>query len=203
MNETNVIRPSWWYAVPGIFLIAVGAGLFAYAIYTGLTHLTESLTQVVVPGKAELELKTPGKYTVFLEEQSVVNGRIYSTTQSVNGLTCIVENQAGTQKPPLQRPSFSTNYSFNGRAGNSVLEFDISQTGKYEFSCGYPEDRKGPETVVAVGTGVSEKILQTVGRSLLAMFGGCGTGLVIILVVYSMRDKEKKRRRWAGVSYSS
>lgn len=199
MNEANAIRPSWWYAVPGILLIVVGAGLFAYFLFTGIFHLTDLLTQVVVPGKAELELKTRGKYTVFLEEQSVVNGRIYSTTQSVNGLTCAVEDQAGTQKLSLRRPSFSTNYTFNGRAGRSVLEFDVPQPGSYEFSCGYPEGVKGPETVVAVGTGVSDRILQTLGRSLFALFGGGVTGLVIILIVYSMRDKEKKRRRWASL----
>jgi hypothetical protein len=193
MNEVNTIRPSWWYAAPGIILILVGAGLFVFFLLTGILHLTDSLTQVVVPGKAELDLKTPGKYTIFLEEQSVVNGRIYSTTESVNGLTCTVVDQPGMQKLALRKPSMSTTYSVNSRAGRSVLEFDIPQEGKYELSCGYPEDTKGPETVLAVGSGVGERIMQTVGRSLVAIFGGGVTGLVIILLVYSMRDKEKKR----------
>jgi hypothetical protein len=39
------------------FLLA-GGGFFVYTIFHGLTHLTDSLTQVVVPGKAELHLKS-------------------------------------------------------------------------------------------------------------------------------------------------
>lgn len=195
MIETQEIRPSWWYAAIGVFFMLAGAGLFVFFLLSGLSHITESLTQVVVPGKADLTLKTPGRYTIFLEEQSVVNGRIYSTRQSVNGLKCTVTSQPGKRVILLRNPGMSTTYTANGRAGRSALEFTVEEGGTYELACGYPEDAKGPETVLAVGTGVGEKIMGTVGRGFVAIFGGGGAGLAVILTVYVKRDKEKKRLR--------
>lgn len=74
-------------------------------------------------------------------------------------------------------------YTVNGRAARSALEFSEEQGGQRKLSCRYPEHTKGPEAVLAVRTGWSEKILGTVGRSFAAIFGGGGSGLAIILLV--------------------
>ena len=54
----------------------LGIGVFLYALIHGIFHITDSLTQVIVPGNAELPLKKRLTYTVFLQEESVVNGKI-------------------------------------------------------------------------------------------------------------------------------
>jgi hypothetical protein len=90
MNYPTPIRPSWWYyllAIPG-FLI--GAGLFVYFLWTGVKSATADLTQVVVPGEADLTLAKPGTYTIFIENPSEVNGKAYSSSESVAELTCKV-----------------------------------------------------------------------------------------------------------------
>jgi hypothetical protein len=87
------VKPSWWYASVGVFFALSGVGLFAYFLLTGIMHLTDSLTQVVVPGRADLRLTQPGRYTIFLEKNSVVNGRIYLVSESVDGLECIIIKQ--------------------------------------------------------------------------------------------------------------
>ena len=161
MTETGEIKPSWWYASIGVVFVLAGAGLFVYFLFHGLSHLTDSLTQVVVPGHKELSLNKPATYTVFLEEQSVVDGRIYSTTEAVNGLNCSVTAQPGGQQIPLHHPRMSTTYNVSGRSGRSVLEFPVKVPGQYELSCNYPEDAKGPQTVVAVGAGIGEELLKT------------------------------------------
>lgn len=193
MNDSVTIRPSWWYGSIGVVLALSGCGLFVYFLVGGIFHLADHLTQVVVPGQAELALAQTGTYTVFLEEQSVVNGQIYSTSQSINGLKCSVnELGANAQEIPLRKPSSTINYSVGGRSGRSVLEFPVRESGQYRFACGYPEDLKGPEVVVAVGTGVGEQISSTVLRSLAAMFGGGAAAGLVIFVVYLMREKSKK-----------
>jgi hypothetical protein len=193
MMQAPEIRPSWWYASIGWVLLFVGGGLFVYFLFDGLSHLTDSLTQVVVPGHAELSLSAPATYTIFLEEQSVVDGRIYSTTQSVNGLSCSVTMLPGNQKIPTRRPGMSTTYNLGSRSGRSVLEFSGKDAGQYELSCNYPEDTKGPQTVLAVGSGVGEKIIQTVLRSLVSMFGGVGLGVLIIVWVSVKRRAARKK----------
>lgn len=193
LTQAPEIRPSWWYASIGVILILGGGGLFGYYLFQGLFHLTDSLTQVVVPGHVELLLSAPATYTIFLEEQSVVDGRIYSTTLPVDGLKCSVTMRPGNEQIPLQRPGMSATYNLGNRSGRSVLEFPVNVAGQYELSCDYPQDTKGPQTVLAVGTGVGEKIFKIVLASLLSMFGGMGSGAVVLAVIFIKRKAAKKK----------
>jgi len=196
MTQAPEIRPSWWYASIGVALALTGVAFFTYFLLHGIFHLTDSLTQVIVPGQAELSLKAPATYTIFLEEQSVVDGRIYSTTESVDGLKCTVTSQSENEQIPLRQPGMSITYNVNGRSGRSVLAFPVKVAGRYELYCNYPQDTRGPQTVIAVGSGVGEKLTQTVLRSLLSMFGGMGTGGLVIALIVLGRNSAKKK--WAA-----
>jgi hypothetical protein len=192
MNETASIRPSkayYWLAAP--FLV-LGVGLFVYLLFHELSHLTDSLTQVVVPGSADLKLSKGPIYTVFLEEKSVVDGKIYATRESVNGLTCNIKSQANGNTIGLRRPGMSTTYTVGGRSGRSVLEFSVPEDGEYHFACSYKEGSQGPEAVLAVGSGVGEKIVKTVLSSLAAIFGGGGIAGCIVVVVTILRVRTRK-----------
>lgn len=138
------------------------------------------------------------RYTVFLEEQSIVNGKIYSATQLISGLACRVSSfQKGTTIL-IEKSSMSTSYSVNGRSGHSVLEFPIQVDGKYLFACDYGKNSDGREVVVAFGSGVGEAISRTVIGGLGAFFGGGGAGLIVVLAVLIKREREKKKIRHSG-----
>jgi hypothetical protein len=181
-----------WNCLWGAPFFLVGGGFFVYTLFHGIAHVTDSLTQIVVPGSAELNLQQK-RYTVFLEEESTVNGKIYSTTQSIDGLVCRVSSVQNGTTIPIERPRMSSSYSVNGRSGHSVLEFSIQQNGRYAIACDYSENSKGPVVVVAVGAGVVEAIFRTVLGGLGAIFGGIGAGMVVVLVVMLKREREKKR----------
>ena len=85
MHDINQKRTSLWNCLFGVPFLLVGVGFFTYTLIHGLAHVTDSLTQVIVPGRGLLELKAGPTYTVFSEQQSVVNGKIYSTTESISG----------------------------------------------------------------------------------------------------------------------
>lgn len=200
MEGVTRIRPSLWHGLWGVPVFLAGAGFFVYSILHGVMHVTDSLTQLVVPGKAELSLQQ-GQYTVFLEEQSIVNGEVFSTTQSVDGLVCRISSVPSGAAVPIGQASSNVTYSVNGRSGHSVLEFSIQQDGKYGFACDYGESPMGPRVVVAVGSGVGEAIFRIVAVALLSAFGGVGAGVIPILVVAIKREREKKRL-WQMGSFS-
>jgi hypothetical protein len=175
----------------------IGVGFFAYTLFHGLTHITDSLTQVVVPGSTELNLQ-PGRYSVFLDEESTVNGKIYSTKQSIAGLVCRVNSIQNGSALLIEKPGMNTSYSLNGRSGHSVLEFPIQQNGRYTFACDYGDSPRGPDVVLAVGSGVGEAISRTVMVGLASFFGGFGAGLIPLPIVLIMREREKKRLRQSG-----
>ena len=192
MDQPTQLRPSWWHCLWGLPLLLAGMGVFGYTLFQGITHATDSLTQVVVPGTAELRLHR-GRYTVFLEEDSVVNGKIYSATQPVDGLTCSVTSTQNGSAIAVRQPSMSTTYSVGGRSGHSVLEFPIEQDGNYRFACDYGENTTGPVVVMAVGSGVGEAIFRTVLGALAAFFGGVAAGLIPVVIVVISRERRKKK----------
>jgi hypothetical protein len=187
------IRLSLWSCLWAAPFFLVACGLFAYALIVGFSHLTDSLTQVVVPGKASLNLQHGRTYQVFLEDQSVVNGEIYSSNQPVEGLVCRVNSVQDGSEVALRSSSSNTSYSVNGRSGHSVLEFLIQKDGEYDFACDYGQRAGGPRVVVAVGSVVGEKISRMVFSGLVELFGGIAAGLLVIDFVVVRRVRAKKR----------
>lgn len=170
-----------------------GVGLFLYVLIYGIFHITDNLTQIVVPGQKELTLQPNLKYTIFLEEESVVDGKVYSLTGNLAGLACRVTSETSGKNIELRSASISTNYNLGSRSGHSVLEFFTEEAGVYRIACGYGDDREDPQAVLAVGSGLTERIFRIVAGSLLAMFGGGGLGAVILVGVFIFRERAKKR----------
>jgi hypothetical protein len=178
------------YIVAAAAVVVGGCG-FVWSIWTGVHQIARDLTQVVVPGSADLQLKTAGDYTVYLELHSVVNGKIYAV-DSVSGLNCELRSRASGDKIPLYRPATNTNYTANGRSGRSVLSFRIQAPGTYTLGCKYEDGREGPQTVMAVGNGVSTQIWRTLGVSFFFLFGGLVVGLFAFIWTYQNRLKYKR-----------
>ena len=193
MAEEQNTGPSAWYYVLGAAFIVAGVGFFAYALLDGIFHITDSLTQVVVPGEAGLTLQPKLEYTIFVEQQSVVDGRIFLVTENLSGLRCHVRSGVDGAEIALRPSHNSTTYNVNGRSGRSVLEFDTGESTEYHLSCAYEEGKQGPQAVVAVGAGVLEKIFSMVLKCLGAMFAGVGIGVATLVVVSQKRRSARKR----------
>lgn len=193
MNDDRIVRPSLWYCALGAAVILAGVGLFVHSLLHGIFHITDGLTQIVVPGEKDLTLMQKLSYTIFLETESVVDGRIYSTKESLSGLTCVVTSQTSGNKIDMRHPAVNATYSVNGREGRSVLEFATQEAGVYHIACDYQEGSQGPQAVLAVGSDVGERITLTILKSLLSMFGGCLLGGGIIATVFVLRERAKKQ----------
>jgi hypothetical protein len=193
MIPSTEIRPSLYHCLWSIAFFAIGMGLFCFFLFQSLTHLTDNLTQIVVPGSTELSLRHGLNYTVFLEEQSVVNGKIYSTTESVSGLECHVTSVQNGATIPILTSKMTSSYSVSNRSGHSVLEFRTNEDGKYLFACAYGPSSKGPETVLAVGSEFGTNFAMLAIKSIAAIFGGVVLALVNVGVVLLLRKRDKER----------
>ncbi len=197
MDEQNVRPSRSYYALAGVVIVA-GAVVFALTLWKGLARATASLQQVVAPGTSEITLPEPGTYTVYYEHQSVIGNRVYSTGETVPGLVCTLASKrtgAGIRFSPSRA---NATYSFGGRVGRSVLDFQIEQPGMYVFSSSYPQGRDGSEVVLAVGRGSSMGIATTVLGSLAVLFGSIALGMVIFIVTLLRRHQAFQRLRTAG-----
>jgi hypothetical protein len=189
-NRTNKGPSRWWY------LVAVGVGLAASALmvlllFSQLNSLEKSLTQLVVPGDVELSLAEPGTYTIFLEEKSSIDGRIYNSSgDSISDLQVTVYSGTG-QSLQLRGPSISSNYELQGRSGTAVLEFDVNEPGQYRLTGTYSDARTKPEVVLAVGAGHMGMLLTGVVGGLAVMFGGIAVAIAIIVTVFIRRRRAR------------
>jgi hypothetical protein len=190
------VEPRWQYFLLALIPFALGIGLFFFFVYFGIVGATADLSQIVVPSTVTLTLHQPGAYTIYLEEQSIVNGQTFSTSLSdVSNLICHISGPPTGEEIPLSRPQFSTTYRLQQRAGRSVLVFEAPRSGRYTLACDYISPSRGPRAVLAVGTGVDKKILSTLLRSFAAIASGGLAGLVIFFVVLAKRDKYRRRIR--------
>jgi hypothetical protein len=183
----------------------IGCVAFGVILFLGISgavdsagELSSALTQVIVPGGATLTLDETGTYTIFHEYQSIVNGRMYSNT-SMSSMDCTMTSLATGASIPIQLTTVNSTYDFGGRAGQSVMQFDITEPGTYDFSCRYTSGTSGPEIVLAIGHGFVGDILGTVFGTLGSIFGAIAIVFasivvaIIIAVVITIRRERSKR----------
>ncbi len=193
MNGSE-IQPSSWYYGLAILIIAIGFAVFAWAIYTSVSIAGSELTQVVVPGSADLDLKETGEYTVFYENQTYVNGKFYSSGEQIPSLQIhVTENATGGELSMKPSPSSFT-YSFGSRSGRSIMAFQVERPGIYQLNASY-SSRKGPEVILAVGHGFAESIFSSIAISLAALFGSIAIAAVVVFTTYTRRKKGLDRQK--------
>lgn len=178
-----------WYLV-GLAIFIAGMATMAIFLLSRLTGMEDGLTRVVVPGEHTISLAA-GTYTIFHETQSVIDGKIYSSS-GLSGLTVSVTGPDGGAVP-LAAAS-SGRYSFSGHTGFAVFDFTAPAAGDYVLAGRYDDGASGPETVLAVGAGFLSAILGTVFGALAFAFGGAIIATIIMVGVLV-------RRRRAGLRF--
>ena len=181
--------PSRWHYVIGSAVLIVGFAVFGVFLFTRITSLAPDI-QVVVPGTHEIYPEDSGKYTVFYEYRSVVDDRIYSTGESLSGLGVTLESKRDSREVAMSTPSGTTTYEIGGRAGVSVLKFEVEEPGTYILSADYVGGASGPDIVLAIG---KFNILGTILIALGIFFGTLIVGGFIIVRAFLKRRKASRQ----------
>ncbi len=181
-----------WYFLALLMMVLGGIAAGVY-VMTQLPALGEKLPQVVVPGETTLRLTEPGSYMIFHERESVVDGRVFSST-SLSGLRVRLRNERG-DPVTLSSPDMSSTYNLSGRSGVAIFKFEIKQPGAYRLSAAYDDGRTQPRVVLAVGLGFVGGLLTIIFGALAMGFAGAILAVVIAVVVFIKR----RRARFAAM----
>jgi hypothetical protein len=179
-----------WYIVAALILIGAIAGAVWMAV-SRIGGITAAMVQIVVPGGADLDLKSAGTYTIFHERTSHVGDRVY-TAADVSGLRVRVRSAATGQEIAVKPPTGSATYNFDGRAGTAVLAFDIGAPGTYRLDAGYADGRLQPQTVLAVGTGFFSGLFAAIALSIGMVLAGIAAAAVLVVVVVLKRQRARR-----------
>jgi hypothetical protein len=175
-----------WYVVALIIGLAGWAGMASF-LAVRLSGSTETMIRVLVPGETELRLNEPGRYTIFHEYQSTLEGRIYNV-DSISGLRVSVRSRDSRTTVPL-RPTTSSRYTVGGRAGRSVFAFDVPAPGAYVLAGAYSDGRREPQTVLAIDRGFVSGLFVTILGGIAMALGGTALGIVFAVFVWRHRRR--------------
>jgi hypothetical protein len=183
-----------WYVIALAVLVlgAVVAGVFVFSRIHGLRS---GVQQVVVPGEAELVFDAPGTYTIYHERTSVVDGRVFSSSD-VSGMQVELFSVVTGEPVELRTPQASSSYSLGGREGVSIFDFDVDRPGRYRLVTLSPQGRGADRAVFAVGRGFVGKILMTAVIAVVIAFAAFLLAVTIATVTFL-------RRRRAGRATAS
>ncbi len=183
-----------WYWLAGAIAV-VGIGAFIFLMVSRLGGVDDKLSQMLAPGKVEMDLAEPGTYTIFHEHESVFQERYYSSAEVVSGLAIRVVSVVSGAPVKVEAPDTNANYTLEGRAGVSILEFEIARPGPYRISAAYADGRRKPQIVLAIGHDFVGDLLVTVLGALAIMFASLGGAGAIIAVTAIKRDKAIRRSK--------
>lgn len=191
MNN-DVTPPIWHYGI-SLLIIVLGFAAFAGLIYSGIADMQSDLVQILVPSDEKLNWEKPGEYTVFYENNSMVNGKYYSTAEEYPDLHLSVMEISTGEYLRVYPAKESLTYSMGGRSGRSIMAFDVVRPGAYEVKTTY-SGSTGSEIVLAIGTGIKEGLFSTVLLSFAVILGSIVLAAVIAYSTYRKREKALSRK---------
>ena len=202
-------KPTRWYYVLAILIpifACLGTALLVYPTVPELPGALKAtgihnLTQVVVPGSADIHFPKAGAYAVYYEYRSIVDGVRYDRGKHPPSINCKLTSNATGEDIPLARDYIEGNVyetQHRERVGVLIKSISIDQPGVYNFSCHYTGGRTYPRIVLAVGPNVVWEFFNIVAKPVAAIICGvlvfvcaCGISMLIIGIVAFKRHQSK------------
>ena len=131
---------------------------------------TPPALQLVVPGSHSFELTDTGEYYLYHEYLVEVDSIDYSIDSIPYALGFTLRKGGDSSIIRLETPDYQTSYSYPGRAGASLLQFEVKALGLYELDVGYDNGETAPDLVIAIGTATR--------------FDGLTPGLAVFVIVW-------------------
>ena len=191
--KSNEISPGLWYYALSVLILILGFAAFAGLLYSGISESASGLMQITAPGNADLNLSESGEYTIFYENNSYFDGKIYSTGEEISGLEIRVREKATGLDLLVYPAKASYSYSLGGRSGRSILAFQAERSGVHQFNSSY-SGAAGPRVVLAIGKGMAEGLLFTIAISIAALLGSILLAAIVAYYTFSRRKKAFLKR---------
>ena len=201
------LKPSRWYYLLASLIPVFTCLVTAFIIYASFPELPGSLevldiknlTQVVVPGSADIHFPESGEYAVYYEYRSAIDGVSYHGHEYLPSMRCQLSSKSTGERVKLDYSTVKGDiYTFPTRAGVMFKRISIDHPGNYNFSCQYTDSKSYPKIVMAVGPNLILEFINVALKPIGAML--CGTiafvtvGVISILIIAFVALKRHKAK---------
>jgi hypothetical protein len=208
--STSKQKPTRWYYILALLIPVIACGMTTWLVYRSIPTLPgaldavgiQNLTQIVVPGSAEIIFPKAGAYAVYYEYRSVINGVKYVRDKFPSSINCHLRSKATGEDIELASPHAEGDmYTTQNQERVGVLfkSISINQPGVHIFSCQYTDGRTHPQIVLAVGPNIIWEFFNLAAKPVaafvcgsFAFVGGLGISILIIGFVAIKRYQSNK-----------
>jgi len=159
-------RLKYYFLASVIFLAGIALGAFMLSgVFIEIKKVDSGFTRFLAPGTHSISLEKPGGYTVYFENKSELDGKVYiSNDNAAAGLQLKVKEEATGADVRVSLAGSKNTYSIGSREGSSLMAFYIERPGQYEVSAEFPGGwGEHEEIVLAIGQGFMSGIFKMVG----------------------------------------
>ena len=190
------MRNPLWFVVAGLIALAGFAGALLYVV-PHLAAADARMIRVVVPGNVVLTLDKAGRYTIYHEKKSTVDGRYYAS-DTVNGLRLRLTDEATGTPVTLTEPAVAANYAIGNKTGSAIYAFTIERPGRHRLAADLAAGRDEPKAVLAIEQGMLGAMFSLIFGTMAIAFAGLGIAGAVVLVVLWRRSKAVEPKRPQG-----
>jgi len=188
-----------FYLLPLVFLVAAGLPSLLLLL-EGIDGIRRPLVRMVAPGTADVVFDRQGRWTVFYEHRSTVDGRVFRSPEQVPFLEISVSDPDGNDVP-VDSTAASFEYQTLRAAGSAVATFTIVGTGTYEVAIADDSPAPSGEFVVAFGYEKGRAVGRTVFGAVL-LGATVLVALIAVGVIFFLRVRDKRKRDVASPPYA-
>ncbi len=176
-----------------VFILCTFTSIFLFE-QGKLRSIDPPKTSFLAPGTTVLNLNQAGRYTIYLELDTIFEGKHYEAPEVLEGLNCEVIKEGREIK--VEPADLSYSYNRDGQKGESYFNFTIESPGNYTIITTIDNEQM-KEAVLSIGL-KNEKMIRvlqfTVGASVLMLVGifefvGYMIYGIIKLVIYKQKLK--------------
>ena len=115
-----------------VALFLLGGGLFFYNVVKSFTGLGSTLSEYTFPGSHSIWLEERGLYSIYHQYETVSDGvRTSSESVEEGSIAVYLKKVPGTENVELKVPDSKKRYSYMGKKGVKILEFENPEPTGY------------------------------------------------------------------------
>lgn len=177
-----------------ISLLVLISGIVFSVLYilNGYNNLGNTLETMRFPGTNQVQIASSGNYTLYHEYKTYVNGTYLNNEDiKIGDYEIDIINENTKDSPGIIRLDGAKNYSYKGRSGETVYEFEADETGTYliSFEPASPAVDADREFIVSLDRGFhTQRVKIITGAQFLAIVPA-----IIALIIFTYAYTKDRR----------